>query len=157
MTFHLFSIIDSSCAKARRIDNDITTSSIFASITNSDDEADSSFEVISGEDRTEEPYMSQLRTPPHDNSETIDGSLDLLDGLHRSSTRNISIADQDDEDNEEESGGGSSAASTAADIMREMLEEFPRSNDTLGNTIYFPYRCRLYSKEKDGDRFTNNR
>ena len=102
--------------------------------------------------------MSQLRTPPHDNSETIDGSLDLLDGLHRSSTRNISIADQDDEDNEEESGGGSSAASTAADIMREMLEEFPRSNDTLGNTIYFPYRCRLYSKEKyDGDKFTNNR
>ena len=97
--------------------------------------------------------MSQLRTPPHDNSETIDGSLDLLDGLHRSSTRNISIADQDDEDNEEESGGGSSAASTAADIMREMLEEFPRSNDTLGNTIGFSYRCRMYFKR---DRLTNN-
>ena len=125
-------------AKARRMDNDITDSTIFASITHSDDEADSSFEFVEEEHRTEEPYISQLRTPPK-LTETIDESL--AEFLNRSEpqmnndnhevSQNSSFVEHG-EDNEDESGGGSSAASTAADIMRDMLNELPRSNDTLG-------------------------
>ena len=114
---------------------------MFASITNSDDEGDSSFEMVDEQQKPEEPYMSQLRTPPHQNSETVadDSLANLINNSELQMnndvnpvSQNISFGDQDNEDNEEESGGGSSAASTAADIMREMLEEFPRSNDTLG-------------------------
>ena len=107
-------------------------------MAHSDDEADSSFEFVEG-NRLEEPYMSQLRTPPK-LSETTDESLaDFLshsksqtNNDNRQGSQSMSFGDQDEDDNEDGSGGGSSAASTAADIMREMLEEFPRSNDTLG-------------------------
>ena len=114
---------------------------MFASITNSDDEGHSSFEFVEEEGASKEPYMAQLRTPPKLN-ESIDESFDEFLGNsgstsnngNRTGQQNISFGEQDDDDNEEGSGGGSSAASTAADIMREMLEEFPRSNDTLGRS-----------------------
>lgn len=131
-------------AKSRKIDTDVADSStIFASIAQSDDEADSSFEFVKDEDMSDEPYMSQLRTPPKLNDDTMDDSVDDYLGASGSKTtydnqhdsREVLFGDQDDEDNEDGSGGGSSAASTAADIMREMLEEFPRSNDTLGNKL----------------------
>ena len=120
------------------------SSTIFASITQSDDEADSSFEFIKDENMSDEPYMSQLRTPPKLNDEDIidDSVDDYLGGSgskithdNQHDSREVLFGDQDEEDNEDGSGGGSSAASTAADIMREMLEEFPRSNDTLGNIL----------------------
>ena len=130
---------DSAPAKVRKVDNDITTSSIFASITHSEDEADSSFECVAEEHGTEEPYMSQLRTPPK-LIENIDESL--ADFLSHSEPQwnnddpEISqcnkLAEVNNDDNEDESGGGSSAASTAADIMRDMLNELPHSNDNLG-------------------------
>ena len=99
------------------------------------------------ESKSNEPYMSQLRTPPKLN-ESIDEAFDDFLGNsgspsnndNRPAPQNISFGDQDDDDNEEGSGGGSSAASTAADIMREMLEEFPRSNDTLGKSPYSGFK-----------------
>ena len=82
--------------------------------------------------------MSQLRTPPK-LDESIDETFDDFLGHSRSSSndnhqgqQNIVFGDPDDDENEDGSGGGSSAASTAADMLREMIEEFPRSNDTLG-------------------------
>ena len=122
-------------AKSRKIETDVGESStIFASITQSDDEADSSFEFVKHDSMSDEPYMSQLRTPPKLN-DTLDDSVEEYLGASKiiqDDSREGLFGDPEDEDNEEGSGGGSSAASTAADIMREMLEEFPRSNDTLG-------------------------
>ena len=123
---------------------------MFASITQSDDEGDSSFEYIKNENISDEPYTSQLRTPPKLN-DALDDSVDeyvnvsdskmIKDSHHES--HEILFRDQDDEDIEDGSGGGSSAASTAADIMREMLEEFPRSNDTLGKLRSFCIKFNL--------------
>jgi len=129
------------------MDNDTADPTIFSSITNSDDEAHSSYEFVGDESASNEPYMSQLRTPPKLN-ESIDESFDEFLGNsaspsnndNRPGPQNISFGDQDDDENEEGSGGGSSAASTAADIMREMLEEFPRSNDTLGRSHFSGFK-----------------
>ena len=139
-------------AKSRKIDTEVAESStMFASITQSDDEGDSSFEFVKNESMSDEPYTSQLRTPPKLN-DTLDDSVDeylgvsssriIQDGRHDS--REVLFGDHEDEDNEDGSGGGSSAASTAADIMREMLEEFPRSNDTLGRQKSLLCQCKFF-------------
>ena len=117
-------------AKSRKIDTEVAESStMFASITQSDDEGDSSFEFVKNESMSDEPYTSQLRTPPKLN-DTLDDSVDeylgisssriIQDGRHDS--REVLFGDHEDEDNEDGSGGGSSAASTAADIMREFQQ-----------------------------------
>ena len=90
--------------------------------------------------------MSQLRTPPK-LDESIDETFDDFLGHSRSSSntdnpqgqQNIVFGDPDDDENEDGSGGGSSAASTAADLMREMAEEFPLSNHTLGRSHYLRF------------------
>ena len=129
------------------MDSDTTASPLFAGITRSDDDnedndADSSFEVVEQQDqRTTETYMSQLGTPPK-LSDDIDESLRSFlkrseskednDGTER--VQDSSFLGDPGGDNEDESIG-SSAASTAADIMRDMLNDLPRSNDTLGTEI----------------------
>ena len=113
-----------------------------ASFANSDDDGDGThytYDVVGGGDVDDavemvEPHMSQLGTPPKLSEDIDDEPLLNSSRFNNRSplgnTHNESL-EIGPENSEDGSGGGSSAASNAADIMRDMLNDLPRSNDTL--------------------------
>ena len=133
----------------------MTASSVLSSLIHSDndgddnDDANSSLKIIGVDDKQAEPYMPQLGTPTK-LSDDADESFNEC--LKRSESKGYTDSSEmlgdnsfleDHQENNDDGSGGSSAASTAADIMRDMLNDLPRSNDTLGIEVNFILNVQL--------------